>query len=186
MTRYAALLRGVNVGGRNRVSMAELRACLTGLGYLDVVTHLQSGNAVFTAAEGQPERVAAAVEGQLEDALGRRVAVTVRTAEELRTVVEGNPLAVSDPARFLVVFLSEPVSPGWLGEVDPAAFAPERMRATGREVYLDLPDGIHRAKLPKLVERRAPGTCTARNWNTVTRLAELAAAHTPGPASLSG
>lgn len=174
MTSYIALLRGVNVGGRQKVPMADLRALLTRLGYTDVRTHLQSGNAVLTA-DGTAEQVAAAVEAAIARELGLAVRVVVRTAPELAAVIERNPLEVGDPARFLVSFLSAAPDPGRFADIDTAAYAPEEFALGEREVYFSLPEGIQRAKLPDLVGRRlADRTATARNWNTVTRLLAMA------------
>src|SRR4051794_2079191 len=100
--RYVALLRGINVNPRTRVAMADLRAMLEKLGYTGVRTHLQSGNAVFTTDKRPPGQIAAAIEQRIADDLGMAVAVIVRTAGELRAVVEGNPLEVRDPAKFAV------------------------------------------------------------------------------------
>ncbi|GAB2613057.1 DUF1697 domain-containing protein [Streptomyces capparidis] len=167
--RCVALLRGVNVGGHRGVVMSELRALLTGLGHTDVRTHLQIGNAVFTAAAGPTDRIAAEIGG----ALGG-VKVMVRTAAELRGVVERNPLPVRDPARLLVAFLDAPVDRRALRAVDLAAYAPEEVRAGERELYYHLPGGAGRARLPAAVERRLGVPVTARNWNTVVRLLEMA------------
>ncbi|GAA4483082.1 DUF1697 domain-containing protein [Actinoallomurus oryzae] len=174
MTRYVALLRAVNLGSHKKVSMADLRGLLVGLGYADVRTYLQSGNAVFTAAETRPERVAASVEERLAAELGLTTEVILRTAEELRDVVERNPLEVDDPAKSTVWFLAEPPRQDWLSGFDLGRFAPEEMRAGEREIYLRLPNGIGRAKLPVALGRRLKVTATMRNWNTVTSLLSLA------------
>ncbi|SHG96521.1 DUF1697 domain-containing protein [Streptoalloteichus hindustanus] len=173
MTRYVALLRGINVGGRQKVAMADLRALLTGLGHTEVSTLLQSGNAVFTASDQRTERLAAEIEEALARELGLTVRVVVRTGEELRAVVEHNPLEVVDPARFLVSFLAERPDPALFAALDPASFAPEELAVGDRELYLSLPDGIQRARLPQLVDRLLPAQATARNWNTVTKLLAL-------------
>ncbi len=116
-SRQIALLRGVNVGGHNRVPMAHLRELLLDLGYEDVCTHLQSGNAVFTAGDVLPDVASQAIEGQLARSLGLGVRVLVRTAADLARVVHANPLpaAVAEPSRFLVTFLSAPPDPALSG-----------------------------------------------------------------------
>lgn len=170
MTRYIVLLRGINVGGRQKVPMADLRALLARSGYTDVRTHLQSGNAVLSA-DVSPESLVPAVEGAIAEGLGLTVPVVVRTGAELRAVVERNPLEVGDPSRFLVSFLAAEPEPGAFDGLDLAAARPEEFAAIGRELVFSLPDGIQNAKLPDLVARRLKGaTATARNWNTVTRL----------------
>lgn len=174
MATHVALLRGINVGTRNRVGMPQLRELLEGLGYRRVRTHLQSGNAVFDTAQ-RPERVAGRIERALEAELGLRVPVQVRTADELAAVVAGDPLGdvADDPARYLVQFLASEPDYGRLDLPRPEAFAPERYVAKGREIYLWLPGGVHSAKLPPALNRLGL-TGTARNWRTVVRLLELA------------
>ncbi|MEV7802845.1 DUF1697 domain-containing protein [Microbispora sp. NPDC088329] len=171
--RYVALLRGINVNPATTLAMADLRALLGRLGYGNVRTHLRSGNALFTA-DGDAESTAAAIERGLGEELGLSVAVIVRTAGQLRGVVERNPLEVRDPARFAVVFLARPPDREGLASIDPAAYAPEEMWIGERELYVYFPDGLRRPKLPPLMERYSTGPATMRNWNTVTRLLALA------------
>jgi uncharacterized protein (DUF1697 family) len=176
VTRQVALLRGVNVGGNNMVAMADLRELLGALGCADVRTHLQSGNAVFTAAT-PPALSARAIEDQLVGSLGLRVPVLVRTRDELAEVVAANPLteATSEPARLLVNFLSREPDRDLLGELDPADFEPETFGVGAREIYVWCPDGVRATKLGySFWEKRLKVTATARNWNTVTRLLALA------------
>jgi uncharacterized protein (DUF1697 family) len=174
--RQIALLRGVNVGGNNRVPMAHLRELMQELGYEDVRTHLQSGNAVFTA-DTAPEQAAQEIEGRLAQSLGLGVRVLVRTAEELARVVSANPLpeAVAEPSRLLVTFLSVPPDPERLRELDPADFEPDLFGFGEREIYVWCPEGVRTIKLSyAFFEKRFGVVATARNWNTVTKLLELA------------
>jgi uncharacterized protein (DUF1697 family) len=176
--RKIALLRGVNVGGNNKVPMAHLRELLGELGYGDVRTHLQSGNAVFTAPDTPPERAAREIEGQLTRHLGLNVRVLVRTAPELARVVAANPLpeaASEEPARLLVTFLSAPLDPELLRALDPADFEPDRFGVGEREAYVWCPEGVRAITLSYAFwEKRFGVVATARNWNTVTRLLALA------------
>ncbi|WP_182906984.1 DUF1697 domain-containing protein [Microbispora sp. H13382] len=171
--RYVALLRGINVSPATTVAMADLRALLERLGYGNARTHLRSGNALFTA-DGDAESISAAIGRGLQEELGLSAAVIVRTAEQLRAVVERNPLEIRDPARFAVVFLARPPDREGLASIDPAAYAPEEMRMGERELYVYFPDGLRRPKLPPLMEKYSTGPATMRNWNTVTRLLSLA------------
>jgi uncharacterized protein (DUF1697 family) len=176
-TTQIALLRGVNVGGNNKVPMAQLREFMHELGYEDVRTHLQSGNAVFTAPGTPPEQAAQEIEGQLTRHLGLGVRVLVRTAEELARVVSANPLteAVAEPSRLLVTFLSAPPDPERLRELDPANFEPDLFGVGEREIYVWCPEGVRAIKLSYAFwEKRFGVVATARNWNTVTRLLTLA------------
>lgn len=173
MARYAALLRGINVGGRNKVRMADLRAVLAGLGYTDTSTLLQSGNAAFTASGTGPAEISAALEQALEAELQVSVSAMVRSAAELQRVVDNLPFSVRDPAKCAVAFLNTPVDRERLAALDPASFAPEELVPGERELYLYFPDGLGRAKLTPLLGRHLPGPVTVRNWNTTTRLLEL-------------
>jgi uncharacterized protein (DUF1697 family) len=174
VTRYVALLRAVNLGSHKKVSMAALRGLLADLGYADVQTYLQSGNAVFTVDEPRPERVTAAIEERLAADLGLTTEVILRTAGELQDVIDRNPMKVGDPARYTVLFLLRPPAPNWLDGLDLGAFAPDEMRAGERELYFHLPNGIGRAKLPITVGTRLKVPATMRNWRTVTNLVSLA------------
>lgn len=175
--RKIALLRGVNVGGNNKVPMARLRELMHELGYEDVRTHLQSGNAVFTATATPPERAAEEIEAQLTRHLGLTVRVLVRTAHELARAIAANPLpeAVSEPSRLLVIFLSAAPDPELLRQLDPADFEPELFGAGEREIYVWCSEGLRTIKLShSFWEKRLGVTATGRNWNTVTRLLTLA------------
>lgn len=174
MTRHIVLLRGINAGGHRKVAMADLRALLSGLGYTDVATYVQSGNAVLTADEPDPEAVGAAVRKAVHDQLGLDVPVMVRTADQFRAVVAANPLPVEDPSVFLVLFCSEPVDAAGLAAIDPATHPRERIAVTPTEVFTHHERGVREAKLPAVVGRHCPGTITARNWRTVLRLLEMA------------
>jgi len=176
MPRQIALLRGINLGARNRVSMPELRELLEGLGHEDVKTLLQSGNVVLTS-----KTTGAELERSLEQAiageLGVESRVVVRTVKELAAVVERNPLAgvADDPKRYQVSFLSDKLAAAVKKELEAADVDPERVAVHGREIYAWHPGGIQRSPLVKLLTDKKLGvTATARNWNTVTKLLELA------------
>jgi uncharacterized protein (DUF1697 family) len=177
-TRQVGLLRAVNLGSRNRLGMADLRAAVEALGYGGVQTHLQSGNVVF-ATDEKPAAAADRIRAALAERAGLDVEVLVRTSRELATVVERDPLRehVTDPRRYLVAFLSARPDPARLRQLDAEAYAPERFHAAGREVYVWVPDGVHRARLTHaFLERKLGVVATARNWNTVEKLLELAGA----------
>lgn len=176
MPRQIALLRGINLGARNRVSMPELRELLTGLGHEDVQTLLQSGNVVLTS-DRTGAKLEQALERAIADALGVESKVVVRTARELAAVVKRDPLGdvAEDPKRYQVSFLSAKPKAAVVRELEAADVAPERVVVSGREIYAWHPDGIHRSGLAKLLTDKQLGvTATARNWSTVTKLLELA------------
>jgi uncharacterized protein (DUF1697 family) len=165
---YVALLRGINLASKRRVAMADLRAWLTELGYTDVRTLLQSGNAVFRTDKRQ-DTVRREVEAALAEGAGFAVDCVLRTSAELRAVVEADPLGevVTDPSRYLVSFLDEP---GRWSEVDHAAFEPERVYLAEREAYFWVPGGIQKSKILAAFPARKGEVATVRNWNTVTKL----------------
>lgn len=175
--RHVALLRAVNVGGRNRIAMADLRELLEGLGYGEVRTHLQSGNAVFTAAAApSPEQLAREIEGALAAEIGLAAKVLVRTRPELARAIAANPLldVAEDHARLLVTFLSHVPDPEALTALTPAEFEPDVFAFGEREIYTWYPQGVRATKLSNAFwERRLGVVASARNWNTVTRLLEL-------------
>jgi len=171
------LLRGINVGTRQRLAMADLRQLLAGLGYSDVTTHLQSGNALLTTRANSSDKIAGAIEKAIAGDLGMQVKVLVRSGADLAEVVAGNPLAdvATDGARYLVAFLSAPADRAKMSAVDADTFAPEQFRAGRRELYLWYPNGVHQSKMSNSFwEKQLGVTATSRNWNTVTRLLELA------------
>ncbi len=171
------MLRGINVGGHATVAMADLRRLLEGLGGTEVRTYLQSGNAVFDFP-----RKSADLGGQIEEAiaaeLGLNVKVILRLGEELAGVVAGNPFpATSTPTLLHAMFLAAPLKPAVVQDLDAAPLAPDEFRVGDRVLYLLLPNGMGRSKLAGyLSERRLGVTATTRNWNTVTKLLELARA----------
>ncbi len=178
MTRYVALLRGINVGGNKKVPMAQLRTLVEGLGYTDVATLLQSGNVVFSS---KAKKKQALLEKQLEQAIaaefGFEVSVLVRSRDELAEVIEANPLegAEEAPSKFLVTFLAAEPAPEVLKKLDPEAYLPDEFALVGRALYARFPNGIGRSKLATLLANPRFGvTATARNWATVRKLLELA------------
>jgi uncharacterized protein (DUF1697 family) len=176
MTRHVVLLRGINVGGRRRIAMTDLRDLLTRLGYDDVRTHLQSGNVVL-ASRASPDQMRRKIERGLTDELAVDVEVFVRTRDELADVLARDPLGeiADDLSRYLVSFLSAEPDPARVREAAAVDVGSERFVVSGREIYAWHPDGVHASKLAKVLsERRLGVTATARNWNTVTKLLALA------------
>lgn len=176
--RHVALLRGINVGKNKRVQMADLRELLEGLGYADVKTLINSGNAVLTSSK-RPATLAKEIEQGIESEFGIDVQVLVRSRDELANVVERNPFPkqVAEGSKLHVTFLSAAVTKRELGDIDVASFAPNRFELSGREIYLWTPDGMMGAAdmLDALSEKRLGVSATTRNWNTVTKLLALLA-----------
>jgi uncharacterized protein (DUF1697 family) len=175
-TTYVALLRGINVGKAHQLAMPRLKELLTDRGHEDVRTHLRSGNVVLRSPLDEAG-LAADLSSAIEAEFGFAVPVVVRTGAELAAVVTGDPFATvaTDPARYLVTFLPEVPDPARVDAL-PKAEGGGDFLVRGRELYLWLPDGIAGTPLASwkwddLLGR--PGT--ARNWNTVRKLAELSA-----------
>lgn len=175
MTSYALLLRGVNVGTKNSLPMAELRAMLTKLGCADVRTYVQSGNAVFETKLTEAA-LTKAIERALEAFMGRPIATTLRTREQMKAIVDGHPFAevATKPAYLCVTFLSHAPTKAELAPLHARSWAPELFEVAGKEIYSWHPDGQGRsalaAALGKLPLR---GAVTTRNWNTVQKLLEM-------------
>ncbi|MCD0481044.1 DUF1697 domain-containing protein [Streptacidiphilus sp. ASG 303] len=179
MPVHIALLRGVNVGGRTRVGMADLRELFTGLGHGDVRTYLQSGNVVFTAAADRDARtLAAEAEERIAAELGVDTAVLLRTGGDLARILASHPFAGEepDPAALHVTFLAEEPAPDRAARLEVPPGETARFSLQGREVHLHCPDGYGRTKLNNaFVERRLGVAATTRNRRTVTALHALAA-----------
>ncbi len=169
-----ALLRGINLGPTRRVPMAELRALLTDAGYGAVRTHLQSGN-VLLESEAAPDALQAQLEEQLAVHFGFQIPVIVRSRAELGEVIARDPFGarVTDPRRYQVTFLASEGSAALEARLRAVAKGGEEVAVIGREIYAWHPDGIARSDLAKLVADRRTGG-TARNWNTITALWQLA------------
>ncbi|MFG2121243.1 DUF1697 domain-containing protein [Streptomyces sp. NPDC048710] len=180
MTTYAALLRGINVGGSKKLPMADLRTLMTGLGHDGVRTHLQSGQAVFTTDRGDEESLAAELARAIEERFGFPVDVIVRDHTYVRAVAEACPFPAAEleAKQLHVTYFSAPVTAERFAEIDPAAHLPEEFRLGDRCLYLYAPDGLGRSKLAEALSRPriTKGViATSRNWNTVLKLVELTA-----------
>jgi uncharacterized protein (DUF1697 family) len=177
MAKYAVLLRGVNVGGHGKLAMTDLRRVLESLGYTDVSTYLQSGNAVITSDDDDLERVSRRIQESLLRELDMSPSVLIRTGAELTAVVTDNPFpeAAAQPKLLHVVFLSAQPHPEQVAAIDPAICPPDEFGVGDRAVYLRYAVSPGRSKLAELVLRqllrgRPEVTATARNWNTVQAL----------------
>lgn len=178
MTTYAALLRGINVGGSKKIPMADLRALLTGLGHEDVRTYLQSGQAVFTSGHGDEESLAAEITHAIEKHFGFGVDVLVRDHAYLKAIADACPFPAADlePKQLHVTYFSAPVSPERFAEIDESAYLPEEFRLGDRALYLYAPNGLGRSKLAEHLSkpRITKGViATTRNWNTVVKMVEM-------------
>lgn len=171
---WVALLRGINLGRNKRLAMADLRRILETLGFDDVRTHLQSGNAILSTGRTTAAKLEQRIAAQLVNDVGLDVKVLCRTAAQLTTVVRANPFVArkADPKELHAVFLSKTAPAKELAAVDPEKFAPNEFEAGDRVIYLRLPKGVMGGRLPDW-DRALGLDATMRNWNTVTKLADL-------------
>jgi uncharacterized protein (DUF1697 family) len=174
--RLVILLRGINVGGHKRISMADLRALLSSRGYADVKTYLQSGNAVVSS-DRPPAEVEADVSAAIAAELGHEVSVVVRTADELAEVVREDPFAdVRTDHRFhQAVFLGGEPDAEAIAALQATDFAPEQLVVAPGVLHAWCPDGVNDSPLIKALGR-VRTTATARNWRTVEKLLDMAQA----------
>lgn len=176
--RYAALLRGINVGGNKKVSMAELRDFTATLGLEDPRTLLQSGNLIFESTA-----TATKLESMLEVETRKHVGVDtkyfVRTATEWWSAIDANPFpnqAKRDPSHLVVMFLRNTPTPSAVKALQAAIVGRETVRVVGRQAYLVYPNGIGESKLTvPLIEKVLGTSGTGRNWNTVGKIGALLA-----------
>lgn len=177
MTAFVALLRAVNVGGNNLIKMADLKAICEGLGFTDVKTLLQSGNVVFKA-KGSDKSVGKKLADAIEKSHGFRPAIMVRTADEIADAMKRNPFRAEekrDPTHLVIAFMADPPTSGAKERVAAVKVATERLHLSGRELHAHYACGQGTSKVTNAIVERALGVpCTARNWNTVTKLLNLA------------
>jgi len=179
MPRYAVLLRGINVGKAKRVAMADLRKLLGDLGYSAVRTHLNSGNAVVTGPEADEATQAARIETAVAETSGVSARCVVLSAAQLQAIIDGHPFAdvADNGSRMMANVLSADPDPARLAEYDPVAIDRDHARLGERVIYQWCPDGVLAAPpVGAQAEKKLGVVVTARNWNTMTKLAELLAA----------
>ncbi len=171
----AALLRGVNLGGRARVPMAELKSALEKAGLDGVATYVQSGNVVF--AGGPKDRDDARIVADvISESFGLDITVITRSGRQLAAISRAHPLGRKDatPVQLHVVFLEDRPDTHAVAALEPDRFPPDRFEVAGREIYVEFPNGQGRSRLGlDYFEKRLGIRGTMRNWNTVTRLAEM-------------
>jgi uncharacterized protein (DUF1697 family) len=173
---HVALLRGINVGGKNRLPMAELTTFFERAGCRDVRTYIQSGNVVFRASAAVAAQVSAQVSRAIAKQLGLTVPVVLRTAAQLHAVTADNPFLREgqDPSRLHVAFLAQVPVAAARARLDPQRSPPDRFVLSGRDLYLFCPNGMARTRLTNDYLDRTLGTLsTVRNWNTLLALCEL-------------
>ena len=177
MTRFVALLRGINVGGKNKLPMRDLAATFEAAGCTDVETYIQSGNVVYTTTSDGAAQIPQTISQRIAEQFGLDVPVIVRSSAELDEVVAQNPFLAegADTDALHVAFLAHPPRAEAVAALDPQRSPPDRFAVLGKEVYLCLPNGMARTKLTNAYFDRALSTIsTMRNWRTVLTLAQMA------------
>jgi uncharacterized protein (DUF1697 family) len=178
MTIQIALIRGINVGGHQAVAMSDLRDLLTQLGFDGSRSLLQSGNLVLRCGARTGAELESMLEMEAEKRLGLRADFLIRSAKEWRQVVARNPFrreAERDPSHLVVMFLKSAANAKNVQAVQAAITGPETIRADGRQLYIVYPEGIGKSRLTNtLIEKKLGIRGTARNWNTVLKIAALA------------
>ena len=173
---YVAFLRGINVGGKNKLPMKELSAIFGLAGCTEVRTYIQSGNVVFKASATLAKQLPVVVRAAIKKNVGHDVPIVIRTAEELASVARSNPFlaAGASPETLHVAFLDSEPAPRAMAALDPARSPGDEFVARGREIYLRLPNGVARSKLTNAYfDRALATTSTIRNWRTVLELLAL-------------
>ncbi len=174
--KYLALLRGINVGGKNKLPMKDLAELFAAAGCSDVRTFIQSGNVIFNTNPRAAQGLADLITRRIEESAGYRIPVVLRTAEELGAAIRGNPFiaAGADEKTLHVYFLSTLPNAREVAALDPERSLPDTFAVRGREIYVQLPNGMARTKLTNAYfDSRLSTTSTARNWSTVLKLYEL-------------
>jgi uncharacterized protein (DUF1697 family) len=178
MSVVISMLRGINVGGHHKIKMEALRTLYESMGLLDAQTYLQSGNVIFRTERRDLVLLAKRIENGIERSFGFRVDVIVRTSSDLRDVIARNPFATRsgiDPSKLLVTFLASNPAAEARDKVLRIKIHPEELRIDGCELYIYFPNGMARPKLSwAAIEKTLKTPGTGRNWNTVTKLLEIA------------
>jgi uncharacterized protein (DUF1697 family) len=178
VSTYVALLRGVNVGGNNKLPMADLRAHFESLGFDNVRTLIQSGNVVFETPHTPTNQQ---IELSIENRFAISTRIALRTPHELQRVVAEVPSTMTDAGKLYVgFFATKPVSADVV-HLDHERFLPEQFSVSAHEIYMHLPDGMGQTKLPEYLNRRLKVPITFRNWNTVNRMLAMSMSSEPDP-----
>lgn len=175
LTPYALLIRGINVGTKNSLPMAELRKMLASLGAEGIQTYVQSGNAVFST-ELSPNELTQRIEALISDYMGRPVGTTLRSAAEMAKVASGSPLSgvATSPTYHCVTFLAEKPTAAELKPLTQVDFGSEQFVVVGREIYSWHPEGQGRSALAAALSKlKLRGTATTRNFRTVDKLHQM-------------
>jgi uncharacterized protein (DUF1697 family) len=177
LTTYVAMLRGINVSGKNLIKMESLRQLFETLGFSDIQTYVQSGNVVFKAAHDDETRLSETISRQIEADFSFKVPVMIRTGNEIHSIIKANPFLKDssvDVSKLHVTFLSTRPSKVGLEKLDALPLTNDKFHVQGREIYLYCPDGYGTTKLSNnAFEKCLSVSATSRNWKTVCALFDL-------------
>lgn len=176
MDIYISFLRGINVSGKNRIKIDELKDLYEAIGFRNIKTYIQSGNVIFTSKEQNIDDRGTAIKEQIRAKYGYNVEVFVRTPSELKKIIDSAPVADKDISKFHVTFLSSVPSVSQLENIMKKKSETEFILIDKKTVYLYCPDGYGKTKLSNnFLEKKLNVSATTRNWKTVNKLIELAA-----------
>jgi uncharacterized protein (DUF1697 family) len=177
-TTYISMLRGINLGSHNRIQMESLRTSLSALGFEQVRTYIQSGNAVFCSADRSTSKLSEKIERQILKDFNLTVPVISLTAEEMKRTIQKNPFlkqAGIDASRLHVTFLSDDPVPSAIQKLDSLAAGVDQFCCSAKAIYLHCPGGYGETKLSNGVfEKLLSVRATTRNWKTVNNLYQMA------------
>jgi uncharacterized protein (DUF1697 family) len=175
MTRYVALFRGINVGKAKRIAMADLRALLSKLGFTDIQTLLNSGNAVFTGAAETPDKLAARLRAAVAKKLGVDALVIVKSAQDVAVIISGNSLEklATDHSRLLVAMTNDRKALSGLKEISAAPYGVEKVHAGKHAAYVWCAKGILESQVLGPVLKKLDNAGTTRNWATLLKIHAL-------------
>ncbi|MDH5559793.1 MAG: DUF1697 domain-containing protein [Deltaproteobacteria bacterium] len=178
MPKSISILRGINVAGQKKLSMTDLKALYKRLGFKNVTTYIQSGNVIFDSTDESKTELKSRIEGAILAEFGFHVPVIIRSAGEMKGVIQNCPFGEVDMeengTKVLVTFLSSEPSPDKTAQLQSQVAPPDKLAVIGKEVYLYCPGGYGKSKLSnQFLESRLKLKATTRNWKTVHRLAEL-------------
>jgi uncharacterized protein (DUF1697 family) len=170
---YVALLRGINVGGKNKLPMKDLVEMFVAAECSNVLSYIQSGNVIFRASPDASGKISAGITARITERFGYRIPVILRTVEDLRQISLSNPFLKAGAAEetLHVMFLADLPSTERVSTLDPDRSPPDTYKVLGREIYLQLPKGVADSKLTNAYfDSKLATTSTGRNWRTVTKL----------------
>jgi uncharacterized protein (DUF1697 family) len=175
MAVYISIIRGINVGGRKKIKMGDLKDLYLSLNLKDVNTYIQSGNVVFKCQDVPPSELAEKIRKGIKEVSGFDVPVFIRTKKEFQKIIDCNPFKKEDTNHLYVTFLSETPHEMPINEIDKVKDKSERFSIYSTEIYLLCPNGYAKTRLSTdFFERKLKVSATTRNWKTVNRLLDIA------------